>query len=258
MLKRFDGKVAIVTGAGSGIGRATALRLAAEGASVGVADINGEGAASVTKEITDQGGRALQLVADVSDEAAVEEMIERTVRELGGLDVLHNNAGLLARDVLARDGEIANFERAIFDRAVGVNLLGPIFGCKYAIPKMIERGGGAIVNTASIAALAGSETLPIYGMTKAAVVALTMYVAAQYGKQGIRCNAVAPGSILTPSAAANRTEEQTMASLGFTLTPRLGNPEDIAAAVAYLASDEAGYLTAQTLVVDGGKLSHWH
>jgi NAD(P)-dependent dehydrogenase (short-subunit alcohol dehydrogenase family) len=254
---RFEGKVAIVTGGGSGIGHATAARLASEGAAVGVADLNGDAAGTVADEIRSAGGRALPLTVDVSDEGAVEEMVAKTVEEFGGLDVLHNNAAIVSPEFMKDDVEIARFERRVFDTSMEVNVLGPVFGCKYAIPRMIDRGGGAIVNTASVAALRGNQALPVYGMTKAAVVALTMYVATQYGDRGIRCNAVAPGSTASPTYNRTVTDERRQGHAADALIHRVGEPADIAAAVAYLASDDAAWVTAQTLVVDGGRLSYF-
>jgi NAD(P)-dependent dehydrogenase (short-subunit alcohol dehydrogenase family) len=253
---RFDNKVAIVTGGGSGIGHATVLRLATEGASVVVADINAEAAAAVADEVTAAGGTAISVPTDVSDEAAVSSLVDQAVEHFGGLDVLHNNAALQAADFLARDLNILGFDREVFDRAMAVNLVGPILGCKYAIPKLQERGGGAIVNTASVAALRGEHRLPVYAMTKAGVTALTRFVATQYGKDNIRCNAVAPGTTLTPAARANNTEERLQQRLSTVLTVRLGEPEDIAAAVAFLASEDAAYITGQTIVADGGRIIH--
>jgi NAD(P)-dependent dehydrogenase (short-subunit alcohol dehydrogenase family) len=253
---RFQGKVAIVTGAGSGIGRASALRLAAEGAAVGVADIIEDRAAAVAREITDSGGSALALAADVSDEAAVEAMVMAIRGKFGRLDVLHNNAAMMSRDVLSRDGDIVNFQRDVFDRSVAVNVLGPILACKFAVPHMIEGGGGAIVNTASVAGINGGSRLTVYGITKAAVISLTQAVATAYGKDGIRCNAVAPSVVITPAYEANTAAEKRTRDMAVHLTPRLGTPEDVAAAVAYLASDEAGFVTGQTVRVDGGRLSY--
>jgi NAD(P)-dependent dehydrogenase (short-subunit alcohol dehydrogenase family) len=254
---RFTGKVAIVTGGGSGIGRATALLLAGEGAAVTVADIAPDAARSVADAIEAQGGSALAHVVDVSDPAAVEAMVAATVSAFGGLDVLHNNAAALDQNRL--DQDVVTMDLETWDRVMAVNLTGPMLGCRYAIPAMLERGSGAIVNTASAAAFYGSHSLAAYGISKAGLVALTRYVATAYGERGIRCNAVAPGVVV---------DEQAQAALGGPmgdrlrrystshLIGRLGYPEEIARAVAFLASDDAAFVTGETLRVDGGLTAH--
>jgi NAD(P)-dependent dehydrogenase (short-subunit alcohol dehydrogenase family) len=255
-VKRLDGKVAIVVGGATGIGKATVRRLASEGASVAIGDVNLDGAQSVVDAVQADGGRALAVQTDASQAAAMEELVARTVAEFGGLDVIHNNAALVSPDALARDQLIADFDEEFFDRAVAVNLKGVILGCRYAIPRMLERGGGSIVNTASVSGVSGMQALPIYGMTKAAVIALTKYVATQYGAHGIRCNAVAPGSTASETFRLNVPEERFAEYAAKALIPRVGEPEDIAAAVAYLASDDASYVTGHTLAVDGGRLAY--
>ena len=253
---KLAGRVAIVTGAASGIGRATALRLAREGAAVLVADLNGEGAASVAKEIEAAGGRAAGFAVDVADEASVVAMIERAVKEFGGLDILHNNAAASDPVLMSRDGDITTLDLEVFDRTLAVNLRGPMLGCKHAIPRMLARGGGAIINTSSASGLVGDPVRTAYGASKAGLDSLTRYVATQYGKRGIRCNSIAPGVIATPALAANVSPEMIAIYERSHLTPRLGRPEDIAAAVAFLASDDAAFITGQTLQVDGGLLAH--
>jgi NAD(P)-dependent dehydrogenase (short-subunit alcohol dehydrogenase family) len=253
---KLDGKVAIVTGAASGIGRATAHALAAEAASVVVADLNADGAARVAAEIASAGGRAVAQPTDVADEASVAALVAAAVRAFGGLDVLHNNAAASDPALLSRDLDIVDLDVAVLDRTLAVNLRGPMLGCKHAIPRMLERGGGAIVNTSSAAALVGDPVRTAYGASKAALDSLTRYVATQYGKRGIRCNSIAPGVIATPALAANVPPEQIAVYERSHLTPRLGRPEDIAAAVVFLVSDDAAFITGQTLCVDGGLLAH--
>jgi NAD(P)-dependent dehydrogenase (short-subunit alcohol dehydrogenase family) len=254
---RFTGKIAIVTGGGSGIGRATALLLASEGAAVTVADIASDAAHAVAEVIASQGGTARAHVVDVSDPVAVEAMVADTVSAFGGLDVLHNNAAALDQNRL--DQDVATMDLDTWDRVMAVNLTGPMLGCRYAIPAMLERGSGAIVNTASAAAFYGSHSLAAYGTSKAGLVALTRYVATAYGERGIRCNAVAPGVVV---------DEQAQAALGGPmgdrlrrystshLIGRLGYPEEIARAVAFLASDDAAFVTGETLRIDGGFTAH--
>ncbi len=253
---KLAGKVAIVTGAASGIGRASARAMAAAGAAVVVADRNAVGAELVAREIAAAGGRARAQAVDVSEESSVAAMIEAAVAAFGGLDVLHNNAAESDPAIMGRDLEIAELEVAVFDRALAVNLRGPLLGCKHAIPQLLARGGGAILNTSSASGLVGDLSRTSYGISKAGLDALTRYVATQYGKRGIRCNSIAPGVIETPALAANVPPEQIAIFEGNHLTPRLGRPEDIAAAAVFLASDDAAFITGQVLCVDGGLLAH--
>src|SRR5947209_2872986 len=243
---RLESKVAIVTGAGSGIGEATARLMAREGASVVVADINGTEAERVAGDL----GSAVAAEVDVSDEASVLRMIEAAVESFGGLDVLHNNATDSSTNAL--DIDIVTLDMAVFDRLVAVNLRGAFMGCKHAIPHMLVRGGGSIVNTASIDGFVGRGVRAAYGASKAGVVLLTKSVASQYGTRGIRCNAVAPGLTLTPGAVRHATPDYIEASSPRYPMPRLCAPEDVANAVLFLASDEAAYINGTTVMVDGG------
>jgi NAD(P)-dependent dehydrogenase (short-subunit alcohol dehydrogenase family) len=254
---RFTDKVAIVTGGGSGIGRATALLLASEGARVTVADIAEPAAGAVVAAIEAAGGSARAQVVDVAEPDAVAAMVEETVRAFGGLDILHNNAAALDRNRV--DQDVVTMDLATWERVMAVNLTGPMLGCRFAIPHMLERGGGAIVNTASAAAFYGSHSLAAYGTSKAGVVALTRYVATAYGERGVRCNAVAPGVVVARDAQdalggpmGDRLRRYSTSHL----VGRLGYPEEIAAAVAYLASDDAAFVTGEILRVDGGFTAH--
>jgi NAD(P)-dependent dehydrogenase (short-subunit alcohol dehydrogenase family) len=243
---RLDGKVAIVTGAGRGIGEATARLMALEGASVIVADLNRSEAERVAGELE----TAVVAEVDVSDEESVIRMIDTAVEAFGGLDVLHNNATDSATNAI--DTDIVTLDMAIFDRLVAVNLKGQFMGCKHAIPRMLERGGGAIVNTASVDGFVGRGVRAAYGASKAGVVLLTKSVASQYGARGIRCNAVAPGLVRTPGAELHAPPGYVEAAAKLYPMPRLCRPEDVAKAVVFLASDDAAYVNATTLMVDGG------
>ena len=251
----LDGRIAVVTGAARGIGAASALRLAAEGAHVAVADLNLAGAKDVVSQILDAKGSAVAVELDLGDIESVRSMIDTVVRGFGGIDVLHNNAA--ATHLAARkDPPILEADPAVWDETMRINVRGTMVAIQAAVPHMIERGGGSIVITSSGSGLSGDLTHPAYGASKAALNNLTCYVATQYGKQGVRCNAIAPGFIVTEASDGSAYGEIRETMLRHHLTPRLGKPEDVAAAVAFLASDESAFITGQTLCVDGGLLAH--
>jgi NAD(P)-dependent dehydrogenase (short-subunit alcohol dehydrogenase family) len=252
---RVEGKVALVTGAGSGIGAACAMALAREGAAVAVADIDLASAQRQAAAIEAEGGKAIALQVDLGDEASVIAMVDAAVAQLGGLDILHNNAAD-TRLSATRDKPVESVETEVWDAIMRINLRGTMIASRAAIPHLRKRGG-AIVNTSSDAALAGALSHTAYSASKAAINSLTQNIATQHGKEGIRCNAISPGLIVTPatkdSYASSGVGE---IMLRHHLTPRLGRPEDIAAAVVFLASDEAGFITGQVICVDGGALAH--
>ncbi|MGP4005196.1 SDR family NAD(P)-dependent oxidoreductase [Streptomyces sp. 4N124] len=252
---RLDEKIIVVTGAASGIGAATACRVAAEGAHTVVADLNLDGAKAVTEEIGAAGGSALAVQVDLGDIESVRALVEATVQAYGGLDVLDNNAAathLAARQDLA----VAEADAGVWDDTMRINLRGTMVAIQAAVPHMIARGGGSIINTSSCSGIAGDLRNPAYGASKAAIINLTKYVATQYGKQGVRCNAIAPGFIVTPASDDSAHGAIREAMLRHHLTPRLGLPEDVASAVVFLASDESVFITGHTLRVDGGLLAH--
>lgn len=253
---RFAGRVAIVTGGGGGVGRAVALRLAEGGASVTVTDLDAGAAEASARTVRDAGGETLAVAADVADEAQVAAVVAATVDRFGRLDVLHNNAAALG-DTHRRDRDLLDLGVDVWDTAMAVNAWGVMLGCKHAVPAMLATGdGGVVINTSSVSALVGGDTNAAYGASKAAVVALTRYVATMYGAEGIRCNSVAPGLIMTPIARRALSEAQLAERAAERLLPWPAEPEDIANVVCWLASDEARGITGQTIVVDSGITAH--
>lgn len=248
----LDGKVAIVTGAGGGIGRPTALMLAAAGAHVAVVDIDGARAAATADAVSAAGGSAFATTVDITSENDVRAMAAAVVERFGGIDVLVNNAAIGS----PRDHDVLGMDVAVWDHVVVGNTRGTMLCCKHVLPELIRRGGGAVVNITSGAALTGQLTLAAYAAAKAAVISLTQSVATMYGKQGVRCNAIAPGLILHERLAGLHSEEFLQMDRDNLLTPQQGSPDDIASAVLFLASPAARFVTGHVLPVDGGLLAH--
>lgn len=249
MTKQFEGKVALVTGASSGIGRASALAFAREGAKVIVADVLVEGGEETVRMIKEAGGEALFVKTDVSKASEVENLIHKAVETYGRLDCASNNAGIEGKSAPTADCTEENW-----DRTININLKGAWFCMKYEIPQMLKQGGGAIVNTASVAGLVGFQGLPAYSASKGGIIQLTRVAALEYAKAGIRVNAVCPGVIRT-SMVERLQGGQAEAEAGFiAMEPvgRMGKPEEIAEAIVWLCSDAASFVTGHPMVVDGG------
>lgn len=255
-MRGLENKVAVVSGASAGIGAACAHRLAAEGAIVAVVGLVQEEADRVVAAIEAKGGVAAGFALDLADEANIAALFDAVVARFGRVEILINNAADTRAEQLALDQKIADLEAAVWDRAFAINARGTMLMTKHAIPLMIAAGGGAIVNTSSGASIAGDVYNAAYGSSKSAVNSLTRYVATQYGKQGIRCNAVLPGLIMTEMARSSLSPEQLRIIGRQTLTPDLGLPDDVAAVIAFLASEDARFVNGQMLCVDGGILMH--
>lgn len=251
-MNRLQGKVAIVTGGGGGIGSAVVRRLVSEGAKVAVADVFGEAAERVAEPL---GDAALAVQFDAAHPVSVEALVEQTIEHFGRLDILHNNAAMTDPTRLALDTTAVNIPIEIWDEIIDVNLRGYLLGCKFAIPHMVKGGGGSIINTASDSGSAGNLARIAYGTSKGAIITMTKYIATQYGRQNIRCNSLAPGVVLTEAldSAAPGLKELVKRHV---LTPELGLPDDIAALVAFLASDESRYITGENISISGGTLAH--
>jgi NAD(P)-dependent dehydrogenase (short-subunit alcohol dehydrogenase family) len=248
----MHGKCAIVTGAGSGIGRATAGALAAAGAAVIAADVDGDGGRQTVSGIERDGGTATFVECDVTDEASVEAMVDKAVQTYGGLDIAFNNAG-----IEGRQHPLAEMPTDEFRRVIDINLMGVYFGMKHEIPAMLERGGGVIVNTSSTAGLRGYAQLGPYVASKHAVAGLTKSTALEYADQGIRVLSVHPAAIETPMIARAMADNPDLAEQMESMHPigRVGQPREIAEVVVFLCSDGASFMTGSQIVVDGGALS---
>ena len=245
-------RVAIVTGAGAGVGRATAVRLGRDGVAVVAADLRYDAAEATARLVEAAGGVALAQHTDVADEAAVADTVAAALAAFGRLDYLHNNAAALGADVYGRDHEIHDLDLSVWNTTLGVNATGALLGIKHAVPAMRRAGGGSIVSTVSIAALHGGADHAAYGVSKAAIVALTQYAAAMYGKDRIRCNAVAPGLIMSATSLSALSEREFAKYAAERALPWASEPEDIAATVVWLLGDESRCITGQTIVVDSG------
>ena len=244
MAGRFEGKVALVTGAASGIGRGSAQAFAQEGASVVVADVAEDGGHETVKLIEDAGGQAKFVKADVSKTADVEALVEQAIATFGRRDYAQNNAGVLGKARPAHE-----IDEADWDRLIGINLKGFWLCMKYEVPHMLEHGG-AIVNTSSAAGLVGMQALGAYTASKHGVAGLTKSAALDYAKLGIRVNAVCPGGVDTP-LVRNIEDPGSFPPQAMPVMPRFGTPEDIANAVIWLCSDDSSYVTGHLLSVDG-------
>ncbi len=249
---RLKNKIALITGAGSGIGRATAQCFAAEGATVIAADINETEAIATQEAIAKAGGKCLALAVDVSQEGRVKEAIAKTVSSFGCLDIMHNNAGISIVKPTIETTE------ADLDRLIGINFKGVFFGCKHAIAQMLEQKGGVIINTASELGVVGQPLYSAYCGTKGAVIALTRALAAEWADRGIRVNALCPGPVDTQMLRSEfelSPEPQAEAQTAIASIPagRLGTPEEIARVALFLASNDAQFVNGAAVLADGGK-----
>jgi NAD(P)-dependent dehydrogenase (short-subunit alcohol dehydrogenase family) len=251
--RRLEGRVAVVTGGASGIGAATVRRMVAEGASVAIGDINGGAAAQLAKEI---GDAAIGVEFDAGDVASVESLVSDTVDRFGHLDILYNNAAIMRPDHIAKDTTPVDIDFDVWDKTFQVNVRGYLAGVKYAVPHMLAAGGGSIIMTVSGSAVLGDLSNIAYGASKGAITTFIKYVATIYGKSNIRCNGINPGLIRTEGGKKNVYGPMVEIMERNTLGPRLGEPEDMAALVAFLASDDAAYITGTVIDADGGMLQH--
>jgi NAD(P)-dependent dehydrogenase (short-subunit alcohol dehydrogenase family) len=247
---RLDGKIAIITGGAGGIGFATAQIMTVRGATAVIADIDMDRAQECA--VTLDGAIALRL--DLEDEASIERMVTDTIARFGRLDILHNNAALLGPDIARNDGDVEHMATTLWDRTFAVNVRGTMIACRAALPHLRATRGN-IVNTVSNLALQGHIIQAAYSSSKAALIQLTRAIAASHGIQGVRCNAVAPGMTMTPALKQAFPPELRSVVEGETLRDRLGEPDDIAQAVAFLASDAARNITGEILTCDGGGAS---
>lgn len=257
-MSKLESMVAIVTGSGAGIGRASAIRLAKEGASVVVADINPEGGNETVAMIESDGGTALSVRTDIGEPDQILALIERTVERFGTIDILHNNAADTSSQGVGRDKDLLAITSDLWDRTLAVNLRGPMLVCRATIPIMRRGGGGSIINTTSVSGMTGDLIYTAYGVSKAGLIVLTKYIATQYGKDGIRCNAISPGIIITSDSPdrAGRDADNLAKYSANILVSDLGVPDDIAGVVAFLASSDARFITGENIRVDGGMESH--
>lgn len=252
-MRGLGGKVGVVVGGAGGIGTATCTRLAEEGCAVAVGDLDGVAAEEVARRITDNGGQALGLEADIGDDEQVRALIDEAVAIFGGVDILHANAADLSAEGIGSDSDALEMPLDAFDRTIRAGARGHLLCARHALPRVLERGGGALVFTSSGSAFAGEPQRPAYAMSKSAINALVRHIASRWGKEGIRANAIAPGLVRTEKNFQLLDDENTLnLILGTIRSPRVGKPDDIAAMVAFLASDDGEWINGQVIAVDGG------
>ncbi|MET7402709.1 SDR family oxidoreductase [Dactylosporangium sp. NPDC005572] len=245
---RLQNKIAYITGAGNGIGEATAEAMAREGAAVAVVDLDRDAAALVADRLCAAGARAIALAVDVSDPEAVRTSIGQVVDEFGRLDILHLNAAA----GVPGDTNAVNNDLDVWERLFRVNVMGVVHGIKYGVPRMIEAGGGSVIITSSMGGQAGDLNRAAYGSLKAAVTALTRYLSVSHGRSGINANAILPGLVLSPTAAAQFPASLAAAVTKHQTTDRLTQPSDVANLAVFLASDEAIAIRGQAIAIDAG------
>jgi NAD(P)-dependent dehydrogenase (short-subunit alcohol dehydrogenase family) len=250
-LRGLAGKVTVVAGGATGIGAATAARLGAEGALVVVGDVAVDSAERTAAGITTSGGTATAVAFDLADPDSVANLIATAAATYGGVDALFTVGADMA--AIRGDSDVVAIDLDLWDRVMTVNLRGYVAAMKYAIPQLLTRGGGAIVNMSSAAAFQGEPTRPAYATAKAGIGALTRHVAARWGKEGIRCNAVAPGFTATEAIrSAPQWPELEASALKRIRSPRVGETDDVAALVAFLLSEEGAWINGQVINIDGG------
>ncbi|HTP39173.1 MAG TPA: SDR family NAD(P)-dependent oxidoreductase [Steroidobacteraceae bacterium] len=253
-MAQLEGKVAIITGAAAGIGFATARVMAERGASVVLTGTRVANVEAAAESLRGKGYRALALPLDLADPKSITTLIDTVVQRFGRLDILHNNASDLS--VTRRDQNVETMDTEVWDRVFLVNVRGTMLCCKHALPHMVRQQGGSIINTASALGLQGADVQAAYAASKAAVMQLSRSIATSHGKHGIRCNAIVPGLIATEGAQQNLPPPLWKIQESENLVPYVGKADDIAYTVAFLASDEARYITGQSILVDGGAAAH--
>lgn len=251
-MKGLNGKAVLMAGGAGGIGSATSLRLAAEGARVAVGDLDQGAAEVVAADIEAVDGEAFAFRLDIGDEASVASAVQATVKAFGGIDAVHVNAADLSPDTIGNDSDAVEIDLDVFDRTIRTGLRGHLICAQHALPELVARGGGALVFTSSAAAFVGEPERPAYAVAKSGINALVRHIASKWGKQGVRANAIAPGLVLTDTVQQGLEESFRSMALKRSRSFRLGRPDDIAAMVAFLMSSDGEWISGQVISVDGG------